>query len=150
MTVDHPDHVAPLGQAAEAAGVRIGVLVDVDLGMKRTGVQTIEAAVDLARKVAATAALRFDGLMGYEGHTLMIPDPVEKRSAIEGAIGRLLEAGMRSKPLVSRAGSSPRAGRVHIRSRPVFPDSPKSKLAAAFLRVDTTRRVVTSRVICLP
>ena len=40
VTVDHPDHVAPLGQAACAAGVTIGVLVDVDLGMKRTGVAT--------------------------------------------------------------------------------------------------------------
>jgi D-serine deaminase-like pyridoxal phosphate-dependent protein len=30
--------------------------------------------------------------MGYEGHTLMIPDPVEKRRAIERAIGRLGEA----------------------------------------------------------
>ncbi len=40
------------------------------------------AAVELARHVSATSGLRFDGLMGYEGHTLMIPDPAEKRSAI--------------------------------------------------------------------
>ena len=91
-TVDHEDQVAPMGQAAVAEGVAIGVLVDVDLGMKRTGVATAEAAVDLARLVTATPGLRFDGLMGYEGHTLFIPDPAEKRAAVAAAIGRLLQA----------------------------------------------------------
>ena len=100
VTVDHPDHVAPLGQAASDAGVTIGVLVDVDLGMKRTGVATAEAAVALARQVSATPGLRFDGLMGYEGHTLMIDDPAEKRAAIASAIGRLLE----TRDLVEAAG----------------------------------------------
>ena len=92
VTVDHRDHVAPLGQAAHEAGTTIGVLVDVDLGMKRNGVATPDAAVELARLVSATPGLRFDGLMGYEGHTLMIPDPAEKLAAITAAIGRLLHA----------------------------------------------------------
>ncbi|HEU5119257.1 MAG TPA: DSD1 family PLP-dependent enzyme, partial [Isosphaeraceae bacterium] len=39
-----------------------------------------------------THGLRFDGLMGYEGHTLAIPDQEQKRQAIRDAIGRLLEA----------------------------------------------------------
>jgi D-serine deaminase-like pyridoxal phosphate-dependent protein len=92
VTVDHPDQVGPLGQAAVAAGVKIGVLVDVDIGMRRTGVATTAGAVELARLVSTTSGLRFDGLMGYEGHTLMIPDPATKRSAIITAIGRLLQA----------------------------------------------------------
>ena len=37
-TVDHPVQVAPLAQAASEAGTTIGILVDVDLGMRRTGV----------------------------------------------------------------------------------------------------------------
>ncbi len=91
VTVDHVDHVAPLGRAAAAEGTMIGVLVDVDLGMRRTGVATPEAAVGLARLVSETPGLRFDGLMGYEGHTLMIADPAEKRAAIAAAIGKLLD-----------------------------------------------------------
>jgi D-serine deaminase-like pyridoxal phosphate-dependent protein len=92
VTVDHADHIGPLGRAAGAAGVVIGVLVDVDVGMNRTGVTTVESAVHLSRKVANTPGLRFDGLMGYEGHTLMIPDPVEKQAAVAAAIGKLLQA----------------------------------------------------------
>src|SRR5437763_803742 len=80
------------GRAAVAAGTTIGVLVDVDLGMHRTGVASAGAAVTLARQVSSTPGLRFDGLMGYEGHTLLIADPAEKRAAIIAAIGHLLEA----------------------------------------------------------
>lgn len=90
--VDHPDQVEPMGRAATAAEVEIGVLVDVDLGMHRTGVHDAREALALARKVSQTPGLRFEGLMGYEGHTLMISDPAEKRAAIGEAIGRLIEA----------------------------------------------------------
>jgi D-serine deaminase-like pyridoxal phosphate-dependent protein len=91
-TVDHPDHIGQLGDAARAAGTSIGILVDVDLGMKRCGVSSPDRAVDLARKIERTPGLRFDGIMGYEGHTLRIPDADAKRAAITEAIGRLSEA----------------------------------------------------------
>jgi D-serine deaminase-like pyridoxal phosphate-dependent protein len=100
VTVDHPDHVAELSRAAGAADVSIGVLVDVDLGMKRTGVSTSGDAVTLARQVSASPGLRFDGLMGYEGHTLMIEDPAQKREAIASAIAKLLH----TRELVEAAG----------------------------------------------
>lgn len=110
-TVDHPNQVEPLGKAAQSAGVVIGLLVNVNIGMKRTGVADAETAAQLARKIAATSGLRFDGLMGYEGHTLFIPDPVLKRSAIRTAITKLLEtrdtvekAGCRC-PIISAGGS---------------------------------------------
>src|SRR3954468_7618864 len=100
VTVDHPDHVGPLADAAHEAGVTIGVLVDVDLGMGRCGVSSPEAALALVRLVDRADGLRFDGLMGYEGHTLMIEDPDAKRAAIDEAIGRLLDA----KDYVEQAG----------------------------------------------
>jgi D-serine deaminase-like pyridoxal phosphate-dependent protein len=91
-TVDHPAQVAPIAEAARRVGVTVGLLVDVDLGLGRTGVRSIEEAVGLARRVADSENLRFDGLMGYEGHTLAIADRDEKRAAIRRAIGRLFEA----------------------------------------------------------
>lgn len=91
-TVDHADHVAPLGEAARTAGVTIGILVDVDLGLHRCGVASPQEAVNLAARVADTPGLRFEGLMGYEGHTLMIADRNQKRAAINEAIGQLLSA----------------------------------------------------------
>ncbi|MBP8247260.1 MAG: alanine racemase, partial [Phenylobacterium sp.] len=38
ITVDHPDGATEIGQAARAAGVTVRVVLDVDLGMGRTGV----------------------------------------------------------------------------------------------------------------
>jgi D-serine deaminase-like pyridoxal phosphate-dependent protein len=92
VTVDHADHVEPLACAAREAGVSIGVLVDVDLGMKRCGVTSPGAAVGLAELVARSPGLRFEGLMGYEGHTLLMPDQDAKRVSIGEAIGRLIQA----------------------------------------------------------
>jgi D-serine deaminase-like pyridoxal phosphate-dependent protein len=91
-TVDSPAQLPALSAAAREAGVGIGLLVDVNLGMDRTGVATPEAAVAMARAILAAPGLRFDGLMGYEGHTLLIADPDTKREAIRLAIGRLREA----------------------------------------------------------
>jgi D-serine deaminase-like pyridoxal phosphate-dependent protein len=88
-TVDHPDQVGPIAEAARAAGTTIGLLVDVNLGMNRTGVGSPEQALTLARLVAGSNGLRFDGVMGYEGHTLMIPDQAEKNQAVRAAIARL-------------------------------------------------------------
>jgi D-serine deaminase-like pyridoxal phosphate-dependent protein len=92
VTVDHPDHLDPLDRAARDAGVRIGVLVDVDLGMRRCGVASPDEAARLAGLVAERPGLRFDGLMGYEGHTLLIEGPDAKRAAVAGAIARLADA----------------------------------------------------------
>ncbi len=110
-TVEHRDHIAPLGEAARKLGVEIGLLVDVDLGMHRTGVASPEIAVALAREIHETPGLRLDGVMGYEGHTLMIEDPAEKRAAIGRALGILIEARDAIKaaglpcPIVSAGGT---------------------------------------------
>lgn len=90
-TVDHADQIEPLSHAAVEAGVTIGLLVDMDIGLGRTGVPHPEAAARLAEQVAQAPGLRFDGLMGYEGHTLTIPDAGTKHEAIKRSIDRLID-----------------------------------------------------------
>src|SRR2546425_1174599 len=67
IVVDHADNVAALGCEATADGVVVDVLVDVDVGNRRTGVAPGEPALALARAVAAQRALRLRGLQGYAG-----------------------------------------------------------------------------------
>ena len=57
-----------LAAAAVAAGTTIGVLVDVDIGFHRTGLQTPQEALALAQLVSTTKGLRLDGIMYYPGH----------------------------------------------------------------------------------
>ena len=51
-----------------ASRATIGILVDLDVGMGRTGVQTPSEALKLAQFVDATPGLRLDGLFCYPGH----------------------------------------------------------------------------------
>src|SRR6266446_785544 len=62
VVVDNPDNVRELGQAMARAGKVLNVLVAVDVGGRRTGVQPGEPALDLARSVQRQPALNLRGL----------------------------------------------------------------------------------------
>jgi D-serine deaminase-like pyridoxal phosphate-dependent protein len=100
VAADHPANVANLGAAAEASGVRVRVLVEVDIGMRRCGVAPGKQVVALARQIADSPALDFEGLMGYEGHTVTIPDYDERKEETKASLKLLLEC----KKLVEEAG----------------------------------------------
>ena len=70
VAVDNPDNVAALSEAATAAGVTLGVLVDIDAGLGRCGVAPGAEAVSLAQSVSRASGLEFRGLMAYEGSLL--------------------------------------------------------------------------------
>jgi D-serine deaminase-like pyridoxal phosphate-dependent protein len=75
--------------AAASAGLR-EVLIDVDVGLPRCG-----CAPEDAGRVAATArrtGLEVRGVMGYEGHLMMVADPDEKRAKVDAAVDLLLAA----------------------------------------------------------
>ncbi|MGU3495473.1 DSD1 family PLP-dependent enzyme [Xanthobacteraceae bacterium A53D] len=90
VAVDGPENVAELAAAAEAAGVRLRVLIEVDTGTFRAGVLPGEPVLELARLVGRHPALDLAGVMTWEGHTTRIADPAEKRAAIETAVGALV------------------------------------------------------------
>jgi D-serine deaminase-like pyridoxal phosphate-dependent protein len=81
--------VAELSQAASAAGVIIGVLVEVNIGHNRCGVAPFGPALALAQDVLASPGLRFRGLMGYDGHCTLKAAP-EERQALSIQANRLL------------------------------------------------------------
>ena len=63
VAVDNPQNVSDLSQAAEAQGVTLGVLVELDVGLGRCGLAPGDEALELARAVANSPGLRFDGIM---------------------------------------------------------------------------------------
>jgi D-serine deaminase-like pyridoxal phosphate-dependent protein len=87
VAVDSPRNVAALGAAAVAYGTEIGVLIELNSGMERAGVEPGEAVLALARLIIQTPGVRLRGLMTWEGHTLDIGDPTQKRQEIERSIG---------------------------------------------------------------
>ncbi len=53
---------------------RVGVLIEVDTGMDRAGVDTEEEALALARHLRSCERLNCEDLTGYEGHCSLEPD----------------------------------------------------------------------------
>ena len=71
VAVDDSRNVEVLAEAAQAAGVALGVLVDIDAGYGFGGVSPGHDAVELARKITDAPGLAFEGIMAYEGPLTM-------------------------------------------------------------------------------
>ena len=68
VAVDEAPNAAALSAAAVRAGSTLGIMVEVDTGMDRCGVDTAQECLALARRVTELPGLRFEGITGYEGH----------------------------------------------------------------------------------
>ena len=89
VCVDAAEAVAPLAQAARAAGSRIGVLVEVDVGGRRCGTAPGEEAAALGALIASHPTLELQGIQAYHGSAQHFRTPAERQEAI-AASGRLL------------------------------------------------------------
>jgi D-serine deaminase-like pyridoxal phosphate-dependent protein len=85
VAVDNHENVKELDAAARAHGTRPRVVIEVNTGMNRCGVEPGECVMGLARAIDAADGLRFAGLMAWEGHVLTIADESERACAIEKA-----------------------------------------------------------------
>lgn len=82
VVVDNPDNVDALAAAARAAGKMLNVLVDIDPGIRRTGVASPEAALALAERITAAEMLCFAGVQYYCGAQQHIESYADRRAAI--------------------------------------------------------------------
>ena len=117
VAVDSAFAADALAAAARAAGVVVGILVDLDVGLHRTGVQTPAEAVALARHVAGSRGLRLDGLFFYPGH---VGGPSagqrEKLAAVDALVAETLVLFMRDglEAAIVSGGSTPTAYQSHL------------------------------------
>lgn len=91
VAVDDAQNVEELSQAAHTAGVSIRVLIEVDVGMRRCGVDAGEAALTLARHIEQAPGLQFAGLMGYEGHLVFVPSLTQRERRVRHDMQALLD-----------------------------------------------------------
>jgi D-serine deaminase-like pyridoxal phosphate-dependent protein len=89
VAVDSEPHLVELGAAARECGKTLPVVIEVNIGMNRAGVEPGAPVVALARAIAAQPGLRFVGLMGWESQAVTIADPAEKAGVVAEAVGRL-------------------------------------------------------------
>jgi len=90
VAVDDRSQVEALDAALASSGVRIGALIEADIGMHRCGTSNGEETVALARALV-DSRVDYRGLMGYEGHAVLIPDADKRVSLAHDAVARLQE-----------------------------------------------------------
>jgi D-serine deaminase-like pyridoxal phosphate-dependent protein len=112
VAVDEAANAAALSAAAVTAGSTLGIMVEVDTGMDRCGVDDAADCLAVARQVMEMPGLRFEGITGYEGHCTLTPDNElrheRQREAMKffTGVAELLEADGIACPIRSAGGIS--------------------------------------------
>ena len=81
VTADHPEAIAELGRQLVAAGTDIEVLLDLNSGQNRTGVEPGPQAAELYQQLSSTAGIIPAGLHLYDGQNHQ-REPEVRRAAV--------------------------------------------------------------------
>jgi D-serine deaminase-like pyridoxal phosphate-dependent protein len=106
-----------IAQATSYYGSTAGILVDVDVGFHRTGVQDAESALRIAEHVERTNGLRLDGIMCFPGHLNSSPDEQDQELSkidkkLRDVIDLWREHGLKAR--IVSGGSTPTAYQSHL------------------------------------
>lgn len=156
--VDSPASLAELSAAAVAAGSEIHVIIEVDVGLHRSGVRTLREAVDLGAQLTRLPGLRLRGLLGYEGHCMLEPDRevriAKARAANEilvSAADEFARAGLTADIVAGGGlgtwditGANPRVTEIHAGSY-IFSDAFHRNLVPGFDPALTVLTTIISR-----
>ncbi|MBW8707733.1 MAG: alanine racemase [Alphaproteobacteria bacterium] len=85
VSVDSKENIAELA----AGGKKLRLVIEVNTGMNRAGVEPGAPVMALADDIARYPNLRFCGVMSWEVHAAAIADPAAKQKAVAEAIGKL-------------------------------------------------------------
>jgi D-serine deaminase-like pyridoxal phosphate-dependent protein len=103
VVIDDPRSVSSWRAALGGASRTLPALVDVDIGMGRTGAGTIEATVGIARELRDARELDYAGVQAYSGRVQHIHDFEERRRIY----GEQLEKLRRTINVLKSAGLAP-------------------------------------------
>jgi D-serine deaminase-like pyridoxal phosphate-dependent protein len=87
-TVESEFNIRELEEGASRARIAADAIIEVDTGMHRCGTESPEETVELARRLAR-GPLRYRGIMGYEGHAVLVPDRAKREAIAREALGVL-------------------------------------------------------------
>lgn len=89
VVADNAENIKQMALCAHAAGVRIDVVVEIDVGQGRCGVPPGGDALVLARQIMAADGLGFRGLQGYQGSIQMTRSFEERKAESSAALEKL-------------------------------------------------------------
>ena len=90
VCVDHAQNVSDLDSAALRLDTKLQVLIELDVGANRCGVEPGASALTLAQQIAACANLSFGGLHAYQGAAQHVRSFSERKAKIEATVEQVL------------------------------------------------------------
>jgi D-serine deaminase-like pyridoxal phosphate-dependent protein len=147
-----------LSEAAVAAKSQIDVIVEVDVGQHRSGVRSLDEALELAAVIGTLPGLRLQGALGYEGHCMLEPDRalrIEKATAANAVLVGVVDAfdrqGLATEIVAAGGlgtwditGANPRISEIHAGSY-IFTDAFHRTLVPGFDVALTVLATIISR-----
>lgn len=117
VAVDSALAAENLSGAATAADSELGILVDIDAGFGRTGVQTPQEALAIAQRVDQLPGVRLDGLFTFPGQIAGPPDEQGPELAalqdkLQATIDLWAENGLEAR--IVSGGSTPTSLQAHL------------------------------------
>ncbi len=116
VAIDSSAAADALALAARAADSTIGILVDLDVGHHRTGIQNAAEALQLAQHIQRSRGLRLDGLLFFPGHlSTSVANHAQSLDAINTRVAEVLDL-WRTKGLAAEivsGGSTPTLFQSH-------------------------------------
>ena len=88
--IDHPDATRALSAAVAGAGLKVGVVLDLDVGQHRTGIPVGVGALALYQLAASLPGLVPNGFQLYDGHNNQ-PDRAAREAGVREFIAPVLE-----------------------------------------------------------
>jgi D-serine deaminase-like pyridoxal phosphate-dependent protein len=88
--IDHPSATRALSAVVAAAGVQVGVVLDLDVGQHRTGIPIGPGALALYELAAGLPGLTLNGFQLYDGHNNQ-PDRVAREAGVREFLAPVLD-----------------------------------------------------------
>ncbi len=158
VAIESEHSAREVSAAAVHVGTNIHVIVEIDVGLHRSGVRSVEAAVALGQLIDSLPGLTLDGLLGYEGHCMLEPDRavrIEKATAANAilvdAADAFVQAGLSTEIIAGGGfgtwditGANPRVTEIHAGSY-IFMDAFHRNLVPGFDVALTVEATIISR-----
>jgi len=100
VAVDSIENARSISRLASEGGMKVDVLIEVDIGTHRCGLKPGKPVLEFAKEILHLEGIRLRGLMGYEGFAGSIVDYEERKRACTEA----LELIIKTRDLLEDAG----------------------------------------------
>jgi D-serine deaminase-like pyridoxal phosphate-dependent protein len=100
VAVDSLENVHEISRVAQDNGATVGVLVELNIGNERCGVEPLAMALSFVQSILPLPGIRFRGVMGYDGHLAFVKDLKERHTRSQAAYRLLVQ----TRDLISQTG----------------------------------------------